>query len=184
MDIVTSIGAAFIDDAGRPLQNIRIRHTHILEDPFPDPPGLDPHIPEASPEPEFEQVGALPCLKHLDCRAGVHQPWTTSMLGASSASLHSSWAALQSFLKAQQHGTHGRLTEVVSCLCMVWAEAACLTSRDAEARASCHRAPCECIECMQSLAFFRMQAGTRLAREMISGPENLFWAEASACTAL
>lgn len=56
IDVLTSIGAAFVDDSGRPLQNIRIRHTHILDDPFPDPPALEGHMPEASPEPEFEQV--------------------------------------------------------------------------------------------------------------------------------
>jgi hypothetical protein len=35
-----------------------IRHTIILDDPFEDPPALEEHIPEASPEPQFEQVGA------------------------------------------------------------------------------------------------------------------------------
>ena len=54
--MLSAIGTAFVDGAGRPLQNIRIRHTHVLDDPFPDPPGLDSHIPEASPEPEFEHV--------------------------------------------------------------------------------------------------------------------------------
>jgi len=34
------IDAALCDDAGRPWQNIRIKRTHILDDPFPDPPGL------------------------------------------------------------------------------------------------------------------------------------------------
>jgi hypothetical protein len=34
-----------------------IRHTIILDDPFEDPPALEEHIPEASPEPQFEQVG-------------------------------------------------------------------------------------------------------------------------------
>ena len=56
LDVVTAIGSAFVDTKGRPLQNIRIRHTHVLDDPFPDPPALEPLIPEASPEPEFEQV--------------------------------------------------------------------------------------------------------------------------------
>lgn len=59
IDVLTSIGAAFVDDSGRPLQNIRIRHTHILDDPFPDPPALEGHMPEASPEPEFEQGDRL-----------------------------------------------------------------------------------------------------------------------------
>jgi peptidyl-prolyl cis-trans isomerase-like 4 len=35
---------------GRPYQNIRIKHTIVLEDPFDDPPGLAKHLPDASPE--------------------------------------------------------------------------------------------------------------------------------------
>jgi len=54
MDIVESINEAFVDSAGRPMQNIRIRHTLVLDDPFDDPAQLDDHIPEMSPEPEFE----------------------------------------------------------------------------------------------------------------------------------
>ncbi len=33
----------------------RIRHTIILDDPYDDPPQLEEHIPDASPEPAFEQ---------------------------------------------------------------------------------------------------------------------------------
>ena len=40
---------AYADGEGRPYQNIRIRHTIVLEDPFEDPPGLT--IPDNSPEP-------------------------------------------------------------------------------------------------------------------------------------
>lgn len=58
LDVVKSISDAFVDGSGRPLQNIRIRHTHVLDDPFPDPPGLEPLVPEASPEPQFERVSA------------------------------------------------------------------------------------------------------------------------------
>eukprot|EP00191_Tetraselmis_sp_GSL018_P024101 CAMPEP_0177622224 /NCGR_PEP_ID=MMETSP0419_2-20121207/28102_1 /TAXON_ID=582737 /ORGANISM="Tetraselmis sp., Strain GSL018" /LENGTH=398 /DNA_ID=CAMNT_0019122389 /DNA_START=109 /DNA_END=1302 /DNA_ORIENTATION=+ len=54
MDVLMSINEAFTDKDDRPLQNIRIRHTLILDDPFPDPPELADHLPEASPEPEFE----------------------------------------------------------------------------------------------------------------------------------
>eukprot|EP00208_Stichococcus_sp_RCC1054_P000912 CAMPEP_0206138928 /NCGR_PEP_ID=MMETSP1473-20131121/3988_1 /ASSEMBLY_ACC=CAM_ASM_001109 /TAXON_ID=1461547 /ORGANISM="Stichococcus sp, Strain RCC1054" /LENGTH=338 /DNA_ID=CAMNT_0053532493 /DNA_START=621 /DNA_END=1634 /DNA_ORIENTATION=- len=51
MDVVEKINEAFVDDNGRPLQNIRIRHTIVLDDPFEDPPQLAEHIPEKSPEP-------------------------------------------------------------------------------------------------------------------------------------
>mmetsp|Transcript_22580 Transcript_22580/g.62695 ORF Transcript_22580/g.62695 Transcript_22580/m.62695 type:complete len:509 (+) Transcript_22580:61-1587(+) len=53
LDVLTSISEAFTDKNDRPLQNIRIRHTLILDDPFDDPPELKDHIPEGSPEPEF-----------------------------------------------------------------------------------------------------------------------------------
>lgn len=41
---------------GALLQNIRIRHTIILDDPFEDPPQLAEHIPENSPEPVMVEV--------------------------------------------------------------------------------------------------------------------------------
>jgi peptidyl-prolyl cis-trans isomerase-like 4 len=52
LDILKSkVNATFVDDANRPIQNIRIRHTIILDDPFPDPEGLSSLIPDASPAP-------------------------------------------------------------------------------------------------------------------------------------
>eukprot|EP00959_Pyramimonas_sp_CCMP1952_P071712 1497852-Pyramimonas_sp.AAC.1 len=48
-DVLDRINEAFCDDDGRPYQNIRIRHTIVLDDPFDDMPGLESHIPDASP---------------------------------------------------------------------------------------------------------------------------------------
>ncbi|KAL6759755.1 cyclophilin-like domain-containing protein [Haematococcus lacustris] len=59
LDILDKINEAFCDEAGRPYQNIRIRHTIILEDPFDDPPELEALLPEGSPEPQFEQGDRL-----------------------------------------------------------------------------------------------------------------------------
>lgn len=42
------INDCYLDDSGRPLQDIRIKHTYILDDPYPDPPGFI--APESSPE--------------------------------------------------------------------------------------------------------------------------------------
>lgn len=56
LDVLAAIDAAFVDGAGRPLQNVRIRHTIVLDDPFNDPPQLAEHIPDASPAPVYEQV--------------------------------------------------------------------------------------------------------------------------------
>lgn len=37
----------------------RVRHTIVLDDPFPDPPTLASIIPDASPEPQFADDGRL-----------------------------------------------------------------------------------------------------------------------------
>lgn len=50
--MLEAVDTAPCDDDGRPLQNIRIRHTIILDDPMPDPRGLEQHIPDASPQPQ------------------------------------------------------------------------------------------------------------------------------------
>ena len=50
LDVVARIAEAYCDDAGRPWVNLRIHHTIVLDDPFPDPPGLEALLPEGSPE--------------------------------------------------------------------------------------------------------------------------------------
>ncbi|DBA04429.1 TPA: hypothetical protein N0F65_010025 [Lagenidium giganteum] len=57
MDVLDQLNSVYVDDAGRPYQDVRIMHTHILEDPFPDPDLLV--VPPASPvrgRPEEETV--------------------------------------------------------------------------------------------------------------------------------
>lgn len=49
LDVAMAISNSYADQDGRPYQNLRIRHTIVLDDPFDDPPGLQ--IPDASPEP-------------------------------------------------------------------------------------------------------------------------------------
>ncbi|GMF50181.1 unnamed protein product [Phytophthora fragariaefolia] len=59
MDVLATINALFVDKDCRPYQDVRIKHTHVLDDPFPDPKGLDELVPPASPtreRPEQEQV--------------------------------------------------------------------------------------------------------------------------------
>ena len=52
LDVLARINDAFCDDKGRPWQNVRIKHTIVLDDPFDDPPHLDALIPaEGSPVP-------------------------------------------------------------------------------------------------------------------------------------
>ncbi|KAK0933224.1 Peptidyl-prolyl cis-trans isomerase-like 4 [Friedmanniomyces endolithicus] len=52
-DALEKINTAFIDHSGRPLQDIRILHTVVLDDPYDDPPGFVE--PPSSPMPSAEQ---------------------------------------------------------------------------------------------------------------------------------
>jgi peptidyl-prolyl cis-trans isomerase-like 4 len=77
-DVLDKIEDAYVDDDGRPYQDIRyitdgvlaaapvpvclqtvtnrIKHTIILDDPFPDPEGLAAKIPDRSPEPTKDML--------------------------------------------------------------------------------------------------------------------------------
>ena len=56
-DALEKINTAFIDDSGRPLKDIRILHTIVIDDPFVDPPGL--HVPPSSPVPSAAQLSTV-----------------------------------------------------------------------------------------------------------------------------
>ena len=56
-DTLEKINDAFIDTKGRPLKDIRIRHTIILDDPFDDPEGLVE--PDQSPLPSKAQLATV-----------------------------------------------------------------------------------------------------------------------------
>jgi peptidyl-prolyl cis-trans isomerase-like 4 len=56
-DVLERINEAFIDNNGRPLKDIRIRHTVVLDDPFDDPTGLI--IPSESPLPSKAQLATV-----------------------------------------------------------------------------------------------------------------------------
>lgn len=49
MDVLEKINGAYTDSEFRPFKDIRIKHTIILDDPFPDPKGLQ--VPDESPLP-------------------------------------------------------------------------------------------------------------------------------------
>jgi peptidyl-prolyl cis-trans isomerase-like 4 len=55
-DTLDKIENAFVDQDGRPLQDIRIKHTVILDDSFEDLPGLAKLIPDRSPEPTKDML--------------------------------------------------------------------------------------------------------------------------------
>ncbi|OZJ06353.1 Peptidyl-prolyl cis-trans isomerase-like 4 [Bifiguratus adelaidae] len=48
-DVLEKLNEVFSDEQGRPYKDVRIRHTVILDDPFPDPPDLQ--VPDQSPPP-------------------------------------------------------------------------------------------------------------------------------------
>ena len=56
-DVLEKVNMAFIDDRGRPLKDIRIRHTVVLDDPFDDPTGLVE--PPESPVPSKAQLDTV-----------------------------------------------------------------------------------------------------------------------------
>ncbi len=56
-DALEKINGVFCDDKGRPLKDIRIRHTVVLEDPYDDLPGLVE--PPESPVPSAAQLATV-----------------------------------------------------------------------------------------------------------------------------
>jgi len=56
-DVLEKINDAIVDDNGHPLVDIRIRHTVVLDDPYPDPAGL--REPSSSPPPSKAQLATI-----------------------------------------------------------------------------------------------------------------------------
>jgi peptidyl-prolyl cis-trans isomerase-like 4 len=53
-DVLEKINNAIVDEKGHPLVDIRINHTILLDDPYPDPEGL--REPSSSPQPSKAQL--------------------------------------------------------------------------------------------------------------------------------
>ncbi|KAL5629175.1 hypothetical protein BROUX41_001782 [Berkeleyomyces rouxiae] len=58
-DVLEKINGAFTDEKGHPLVDIRLLHTIILDDPFPDPDGLAAKEPPQSPVPSKAQLATV-----------------------------------------------------------------------------------------------------------------------------
>ncbi|CAG8453534.1 1006_t:CDS:2 [Paraglomus brasilianum] len=56
-DTLETVNDAYCDESGRPYKDIRIKHTIILDDPFPDPEGLV--VPDESPKPSKEMLETI-----------------------------------------------------------------------------------------------------------------------------
>lgn len=64
-DILYKLNETICDEKHRPYQDIRITHTVVLEDPFPDPEGLE--IPDRSPDATPSRLqGGNVTLNHLN----------------------------------------------------------------------------------------------------------------------
>lgn len=58
LDVLQKMNDLHVDEHFRPLLNIRIKHTTILDDPFEDPPNFK--LPSRSPSPKtFKGLGRL-----------------------------------------------------------------------------------------------------------------------------
>ncbi|KAK0618843.1 peptidyl-prolyl cis-trans isomerase-like 4 [Immersiella caudata] len=57
LDVLEKINDAIIDERGHPLVDIRIKHTAVLDDPYPDPAGL--REPDSSPPPSKAQLATI-----------------------------------------------------------------------------------------------------------------------------
>ncbi|KAL2884994.1 Peptidyl-prolyl cis-trans isomerase-like 4 [Ceratocystis lukuohia] len=58
-DVLEKINGVFTDSKGHPLVDIRMLHTIILDDPFPDPEGLTDRQPPESPAPTKAQLATV-----------------------------------------------------------------------------------------------------------------------------
>ncbi|KAI8854024.1 cyclophilin-like domain-containing protein [Chytridium lagenaria] len=57
LEVLDAFNAQHTDDEGRPFRDLRIKHTVVLDDPFPDPPGLI--APSRSPSPTEEMLKSV-----------------------------------------------------------------------------------------------------------------------------
>ncbi|KAI9754762.1 MAG: Peptidyl-prolyl cis-trans isomerase cyp6 [Chaenotheca gracillima] len=70
-DALEKINEAFTDDTGRPLKDIRIRHTVLLDDPYEDPEGLIE--PPESPVPSKAQLATVRIADDEDLDEGMDE---------------------------------------------------------------------------------------------------------------
>jgi peptidyl-prolyl cis-trans isomerase-like 4 len=64
LEVLDKFNQIIVDNHARPYRDVRILHTIVLDDPFPDPDGL--RVPEASPEPSDEIVKSLKLATEQD----------------------------------------------------------------------------------------------------------------------
>ncbi|KAJ9471977.1 Peptidyl-prolyl cis-trans isomerase CYP59 [Diplonema papillatum] len=52
--VLDALNQVYVDEKHKPMRRFAINHTSVLEDPFPDPPGLADRVPDASPDPRVD----------------------------------------------------------------------------------------------------------------------------------
>ncbi|KAF8963992.1 Peptidyl-prolyl cis-trans isomerase cyp6 [Entomortierella lignicola] len=69
MDVLDKINEAYTDSKFRPFKDIRIKHTIVLDDPFPDPEGLQ--IPDVSPLPTQAMLDTVRIADDEELESGL-----------------------------------------------------------------------------------------------------------------
>ncbi|XP_016981996.2 peptidyl-prolyl cis-trans isomerase sig-7 isoform X1 [Drosophila rhopaloa] len=79
-EVLRKLNDAIVDDGFRPYQDIRITHTVVLEDPFPNPRGLQ--APSRSPSPSAERLqnGRIAADEDIDDTDGMTMEELQEML--------------------------------------------------------------------------------------------------------
>ena len=75
-DTLDKLNAAFCDGGGRPLVDVRIRHTYVLLDPFDDPAGMDALLPAGDESPSALRPKEEVCVA---TKAAPHHASTLAM---------------------------------------------------------------------------------------------------------
>lgn len=88
LEALERLNEAAVDPEGRPIQNIRIRHTIILDDPFDDPSGEIRALPFTCygcwpvPSSERSDPDCLPQASSLSSPRAARSRWSTRMTGS------------------------------------------------------------------------------------------------------
>jgi peptidyl-prolyl cis-trans isomerase-like 4 len=84
-EVLRSLNEAIVDDKGRPYKDIRITHTVILDDPYPDPRGF--RQPSRSPSPSAERMknGRIGADEDIDDTQGKTQEEIEEMIAEKEA---------------------------------------------------------------------------------------------------
>eukprot|EP00930_Biecheleria_cincta_P046194 TRINITY_DN31865_c0_g1_i1.p1 TRINITY_DN31865_c0_g1~~TRINITY_DN31865_c0_g1_i1.p1 ORF type:complete len:433 (-),score=67.17 TRINITY_DN31865_c0_g1_i1:85-1359(-) len=84
-EVLDKINSSMVDETNAPFQNIRIRHTEILDDPLDDPEGLAELIPAKSPEPIQDEV--LKTIENAEDEAELQERMASTLAKSQATTL-------------------------------------------------------------------------------------------------